>query len=81
MGWLRRFFAPVVEVRELAVKLVEMIDAGEGGVLALPVYADWSAWYWVLPAGVRRVVRGLTGIDVAMGMGRKRGSEEKEKGV
>ncbi len=73
MGWLRGFFAPVVEVRELAVKLVGMIDQGEGGVIALPEYAGWSAWYWVLPCGVRRVLRGLSGIDGAMGWGRGRG--------
>lgn len=64
---LRGFFAPVVEVRELAVKLVAMIDAGEGGVLALPAYASWVGWYGVLPAGAQRVARWLSGIDRAMG--------------
>lgn len=66
---LRAFFAPVVEVRELAVKLVAMIDSGDGGVLALPAYASWIGWYWVLPAGVQKLARWVSGIDRAMGEG------------
>lgn len=64
---LRAFFAPVVEVREIAVKLVAMIDSGDGGVLALPAYASWIAWYGVLPAGLQKMARWVSGIDRAMG--------------
>lgn len=66
LGWARRFFAPVVEVRELAVKLVAMIDSGEGGVLAMPAYARWIAWLAVLPVGAQKVLRSWSGIDDAM---------------
>lgn len=68
----RGFFAPVVEVRELAVRLVQLIDAGEGGELALPAYAAWVGWFGVLPAGLRRVARWVSGVDTAMGDGRGR---------
>ena len=64
---LRAFFAPVVEVREVAVKLVAMIDSGDGGVLALPAYANWIGWYGVLPAGLQKMARWLSGVDRAMG--------------
>ena len=30
LGWVQKFFAPVVEVREMAVKLMAMIDSGKG---------------------------------------------------
>lgn len=66
LGWGRRFFAPVVEVRELAVKLVAMIDSGEGGVLALPAYARWIAWLAVLPVGAQKLLRSWSGVDDAM---------------
>lgn len=67
VGWVGRFFGPVVEVRELAVKLVAMIDSGEGGVLAVPAYARWIAWMGVLPAGLQKVLRDWSGVDRAMG--------------
>lgn len=66
LGWARRFFAPVVEVRELAVKLVAMIDSREGGVLAVPAYARWIAWLAVLPVGLQKALRGWSGVDDAM---------------
>lgn len=66
LGWARRFFAPVVEVRELAVKLVAMVDSGEGGILAVPAYASWIAWLAVLPVGAQKVLRSWSGIDDAM---------------
>lgn len=69
MGWLRNFFGPVVEVRELAVRLVKMIDEGEGGVLALPAYARLISCLEVLPVGVQQMVRRWSGVDEAMGAG------------
>lgn len=66
LGWARRFFAPVVEVREIAVKLVAMIDSGEGGVLALPAYARSIAWLAVLPVGAQKILRKWSGVDDAM---------------
>lgn len=71
MGSIARFWAPLVEVREVAVRLVAMIDGGEGGVLALPAYARWIAWMAVLPAGVQKVLRGWSGVDTAIEASRK----------
>lgn len=66
LGWVRNFFGPVVEVRELAVQLVRMIDEGEGGLLAMPAYARWIVCLDILPAGLQKLVRGWTGVDIAM---------------
>ena len=64
-GWLGNFVAPVVGVGELAAKIVEMVDKGEGGLVALPVYARWIAWMGVLPVAVQSWVREWSGIDSA----------------
>ena len=62
----RDFFGPMVDVREMAMKIVWMIDQGEGGVIAMPVYARWIAWMGVLPAGLQKLARWVSGLDGAM---------------
>ena len=64
-GWLRNFFGPVVAAGEVAVRIVELIDKGEGGLVCLPAYARYIAWLGVLPVGVQRVLKGWSGIDGA----------------
>ena len=60
------FLGPVVEPVELAREIVRTIDAGESGEISVPLYARWVEWLAVLPAGLQRVVRGLSGVDRAM---------------
>lgn len=64
-GWSRNFFGPVVGAGEVAVKIVEMIDRGEGGVVSEPAYARWIAWLGVLPVGLQRVAKSWAGLDGA----------------
>lgn len=64
-GWTRNFFGPIVGAGEVAVKIVEMIDRGEGGVVSEPAYARWIPWLGVLPAGLQRVARSWAGVDEA----------------
>lgn len=64
-GWLRNFFAPVVAAGEVAVKIVGLIDRGEGGVVSEPAYARWIAWLGVLPVGLQRLVKRWAGTDDA----------------
>lgn len=61
------FFGPVVETVELAREIVRMVDSGESGEISMPFYARWIEWSSVLPAGVQRVLRLVSGIDQAMG--------------
>ena len=77
-GFLRNFLAPVVAVGEVAVKIVEMIDRGEGGVVSLPAYANWIAWMGVLPVGMQRLLRGWAGVDSQLATPNR---EEKEDGA
>ncbi|KAK1810203.1 hypothetical protein LTR12_015436 [Friedmanniomyces endolithicus] len=60
------FLGPVVEVVELAGEIVRMVDAGESGEISMPLYARYIEWLHVLPAGLQRVVRKLSGMDRAM---------------
>ena len=64
-GWARNFFGPVVGAGEVAVKIVEMVDRGEGGVVSEPAYARWIAWLGVLPAGLHRMAKSWAGTDDA----------------
>ncbi|KAL9124636.1 MAG: hypothetical protein Q9175_008203 [Cornicularia normoerica] len=64
-GWSRNFFGPVVGAGEVAVKIVEMIDRGEGGVVSEPAYARWIAWLGLLPVGVQRLAKSWAGTDDA----------------
>lgn len=63
---VQRFFGPVVEVQDLAMKIVNTIDEGRGDVIAEPLYARWISIMDLLPVGLQRVFRGLAGIDTAM---------------
>lgn len=60
------FFGPVVEPVELARDIVRMVDAGESGEISLPLYARWIDWMQILPAGMQRLARWVSGVDRAM---------------
>ncbi|KAK5108562.1 hypothetical protein LTR62_008219 [Meristemomyces frigidus] len=60
------FLGPVVETVELAREIVKMVDSGMSGEISLPLYARWVDWLGILPPGLGRVVRGLSGVDRAM---------------
>lgn len=79
LGRVGRFFGPVLEVRELATKLVARIDGGRGGVLAVPAYARWIAWMAVMPAGLQRMLRDWSGVDRAMGGSGPKGKDSSER--
>ena len=65
-GPLQHFFGPTVEVSELAMKILRMVLAGSGGVIAEPAYARWVCVLDILPVGVQRMVRRVAGVDTAM---------------
>ncbi|KAL9612339.1 MAG: hypothetical protein Q9167_003072 [Letrouitia subvulpina] len=66
LPWIKRFFGPVVEVRELAVNLVKMIDSGEGGTIAMPAYASSIAWVGILPKSMQNSMKRWSGVDTAI---------------
>ncbi|KAI4153461.1 MAG: hypothetical protein LQ340_002302 [Diploschistes diacapsis] len=73
-GPVQRFFGPVVEVSDLAMKIIRMTSEGRGGIIAEPAYARWIGAMEVLPVGVQRILRDLTGVDKAMETFRGKGS-------
>lgn len=60
------FFGPIVEPVELAKEIVRMIDAGESGEISMPFYARCIDWLHVLPPGLQRAARWMSGVDSAM---------------
>ncbi|KAF1989776.1 NAD(P)-binding protein [Aulographum hederae CBS 113979] len=60
------FLAPLVEPVDIAKAISKMIDSGDGGHIALPFYAGWIQWLNVLPAGLQKIIRSLSGVDSAM---------------
>lgn len=61
-----KFIAPVLEPVRVAQEIVSAIEEGRGGVIRLPAYATLVNWYSVLPAGLQRIARSLSGIDHAV---------------
>lgn len=55
-----------MEPVELARAIVKMVDAGESGEISMPLYARWIEWTKVLPVGMDKVVRWMSGMDRAM---------------
>lgn len=60
------FWGPVLEANEVASAIVQLVDAGEGGCLRLPAYAGFVSLYKVLPGGLQRFARWLSGIDTVV---------------
>ncbi|KAL8893371.1 MAG: hypothetical protein Q9192_005337 [Flavoplaca navasiana] len=80
LGWFRNFFGPVVEVRELAMKIVRTVEAGEGATIAVPFYASMIAWQQALPKALQDWSKRWSGVDTAMMAPRETIVDEKEVG-
>lgn len=67
--WIKtpnKFFAPVLEPVQVAQEIVSAIDNGRGGTIKLPTFAALASWYAVLPVGLQRIARYLSGVDDAV---------------
>ena len=74
-GWLRNFTGPIIGAGEVAVKIVDMIGRGEGGVVCEPAYARWIAWLDVLPVGLQRMVKSWAGVNDGFALGSRSSSK------
>lgn len=74
------FIAPVVEPVDVAKEIISAIDMGLSDHIAMPLYARWIDWYNIMPVGMQRIARNLSGVDKSMKsfVGRK-GNELSEK--
>lgn len=60
------FFAPILEPVQVAQAIISVVDSGNGGVIRLPAFAALVSWYAVLPFGIQKIARLLSGIDTAV---------------
>ena len=60
------FFAPLAAPVDVAKEIIKMVEKGEGGEIAVPVYAKWIQILGILPAGVQTLVRRWAGVDTAI---------------
>jgi NAD(P)-dependent dehydrogenase (short-subunit alcohol dehydrogenase family) len=60
------FIAPVVEPIEVAKEIIKAIDLGLSDHIGMPLYARWIDWYNVLPVGLQKITRKLSGMDKSM---------------
>ncbi|KAI0200574.1 short-chain dehydrogenase [Astrocystis sublimbata] len=76
-----RFIAPVVEPIDIAKEMIKAIDLGISDHIGMPLYARWIDWYNVLPVGLQKIARRMSGIDRSMQtfVGRKAADSSEEK--
>ncbi|KAI1083718.1 NAD(P)-binding protein [Whalleya microplaca] len=60
------FVAPLVEPIDVAKEVIKAIDLGLSDHIAMPLYARWVDWYNVLPVGLQKLARKLSGVDRGM---------------
>ncbi|KAF2849858.1 NAD(P)-binding protein [Plenodomus tracheiphilus IPT5] len=61
------FLAPIVTPAEIGKDIIKMIERGDSGEIALPLYARYIPILGVLPVGIQHIVRRLSGLDQAVG--------------
>jgi short-subunit dehydrogenase len=61
------FLAPIVTPAEIAKDIIRLIEKGESGEIALPLYSRYIQILGVLPVGVQHLVRRWSGMDKAVG--------------
>jgi short-subunit dehydrogenase len=76
-----KFFGPVVTPAEMAQGIIKLVDRGESGEVALPLYSRYIQVLGCLPFGFQHVARRWSGLDTAVedGAGKmKRKASEKD---
>lgn len=60
------FLAPIVTPADVGKDIIRLIEKGESGEIALPLYARYIQILGVLPVGVQHLIRKWSGIDRAI---------------
>jgi short-subunit dehydrogenase len=61
------FFGPTATPAELGKNIIKLIERGESGEIAIPLYSQYVGFFMILPAGIQRLVRQWSGLDKAVG--------------
>ncbi|EMD93218.1 hypothetical protein COCC4DRAFT_192271 [Bipolaris maydis ATCC 48331] len=73
------FLAPIVTPAEIGKDIIRMIEKGDSGEIAIPLYSRYIQVLGVLPFGVQYLIRKWSGMDKAVGHMREARQEPKEK--
>lgn len=65
------FFAPTATPAELAKNIIKLIERGESGEVAIPLYSHYVGFFFVLPVGIQRLIRRWSGLDTAVAASKK----------
>jgi short-subunit dehydrogenase len=60
------FLAPVIEPTEVAKDIIKLVERGDSGEVAVPVYSKYIHIMGVMPMGMQALVRKLSGVDTAV---------------
>lgn len=60
------FFGPVVSPAEVAKNIIGLVEKGESGEVALPLYAKYAEGMGVLPVGIQTLLRRWSAMDTAV---------------
>lgn len=63
------FLAPVVTPAEIGKDIIKLIERGESGEIALPLYSRYIHIWGVLPVGIQHIVRKMSRLDQAVAKG------------
>lgn len=61
------FFAPTATPADLGKSIIRLIERGESGEVAIPLYSQHVGFFMILPAGIQQLVRRWSGLDTAVG--------------
>ena len=61
------FLGPVVTPADIAKEIIRLLERGESGEIALPLYSRWIQFLGVMPNGIQQLVRKFSGLDTAVG--------------
>lgn len=76
-----KFFGPLVTPAEMAQGIIKLVERGESGEIALPLYSRYIQVLGCLPFGIQHIARHWSGLDTAVevgkGMSKKEQTEKK----
>jgi short-subunit dehydrogenase len=64
-----KFFGPVVTPAEMAQGIIKLVERGESGEVALPLYSRYIQVLGCLPFGIQHIMRRWSGLDTAVEVG------------
>jgi len=60
------FLAPVIAPVDVAKEIIRLVEGGESGEVAVPLYSRWVQVLGCLPVGLQVLIRRWSGVDTAM---------------